>query len=52
MKKIYPHLIETGEKKFKLIACEIMFREACYILSQTHSIVDVVFMPNRNAQRS
>lgn len=45
MKKIYPQNIETGEKKFKLIACEIMFREACYILSQTPSIVDVVFMP-------
>jgi hypothetical protein len=31
--------------RFRLIACEIMYREVCYCLSQSRNIVDVVFMP-------
>ena len=30
--------------KIKLIACEVMFREICYLLSQTQNIIDVVFV--------
>jgi len=43
MEKAYPHHIELKEKKCKLIACEVMFREICFLLSQTHNVVDVVF---------
>lgn len=32
-------------KRFKLIACEIMFREICYCASQCKNIIDIVFMP-------
>ncbi len=32
-------------KRFKLITCEIFFREICFCLSQTKNIIDVVFMP-------
>jgi hypothetical protein len=44
MKKIFPHKIDHQQKRYKLIACEIMFREVCYLLSQTENVVDVVFM--------
>jgi hypothetical protein len=43
--KTYPHVIETKEKRYKLVACEIMFREVCYLLSQTHKVIDVTFLP-------
>jgi len=36
--------MNNSVKKCRLIACEIMFREVCYLLSQTHNIIDVVFM--------
>ncbi|MDR1611558.1 MAG: DUF1638 domain-containing protein [Planctomycetota bacterium] len=45
MNDIYPHMIKRQEKRYKLIACEIMFREICYLLSQTPKIVNVVFLP-------
>ncbi|MDR0426682.1 MAG: DUF1638 domain-containing protein [Clostridiales bacterium] len=43
MKERYPHTVKR-EKRYKLIACEIMFREVCYLLSQTPNVVDVVFL--------
>ncbi len=32
-------------KHFKLIACEIMFREVCYCASQSYNILDLQFLP-------
>jgi hypothetical protein len=32
-------------KHYKLIACEIMFRELCYCASQCKNIIDIQFMP-------
>jgi hypothetical protein len=32
-------------KRIKLIACDILFRELCHCAAQSHSIVDLVFMP-------
>lgn len=32
-------------KKYKLIACEILFREICYCASQSKNIIDITFMP-------
>ena len=32
-------------KRFKLIACEIMFREICFCASQSRNIIDIQFMP-------
>ena len=32
-------------RRFKLIACEIFFRELSYCISQSQNIIDVVFMP-------
>jgi len=34
-------------KRYKLIACEILFRELCYCASMSKNIVDVVFLPKR-----
>lgn len=44
MNNLYPHLIQTQEKRLLLVACEIMFREICYLLSQTHNVIDVIFL--------
>jgi len=35
----------TSQRRFKLIACEILFRELSYCISQSQNIIDVVFMP-------
>jgi hypothetical protein len=32
-------------RHYKLIACEIMFREICYCASQSRNIIDIQFMP-------
>lgn len=32
-------------RRFKLIACEILYREICYCVSQCRHIIDVVFLP-------
>lgn len=32
-------------KRYKLIACEVMFREVCYCASQCKNIIDITFMP-------
>jgi hypothetical protein len=32
-------------KHYKLIACEIMFREICYCAAQSRNIIDIQFMP-------
>lgn len=32
-------------KRFKLIACEVLFREICYCVSQCDNIIDIIFMP-------
>ena len=32
-------------KRYKVIACEIMFREVCLCASKSKNIVDTVFMP-------
>jgi hypothetical protein len=45
MERVYPHEIETGEERYKFICCEVMFREACWALSQTRKVVDAVFLP-------
>ena len=37
------HKTNKDPEKYKLIACEIFFREICYLLSQTHNVVDLVF---------
>lgn len=44
MDKMYPQVVTEQDKRYKLIACEIMFREVCYLLSQTHKVVDVAFL--------
>jgi len=32
-------------KRYKVISCEIMFREVCLCASKSKNIVDTVFMP-------
>lgn len=32
-------------KRFKVIACEIAFRELCFCASQANAVVDFTFMP-------
>src|SRR5512133_1820037 len=32
-------------QRYKLIACEILFREICYCAAQTQNIIDVTFLP-------
>lgn len=34
-------------KRYKLIACEILFREFCFCASMSHNVIDVVFLPKR-----
>ena len=34
-------------KRFKVIACEVAFRELCSCASQVHAIVDFTFMPRK-----
>ncbi len=34
----------SGRKRYKLIACEILFREVCFCVSQSKNIIDVDFM--------
>ncbi|MDR3076348.1 MAG: DUF1638 domain-containing protein, partial [Synergistaceae bacterium] len=36
-----------GKKKFHFIACEILFREACYCASKSRSVVDITFVPKK-----
>ena len=33
------------QKRYKLIACEILFRELCYCCVQTKNLIDVTFLP-------
>ena len=33
----------TGRKRLKLLACEIMYRELCLLVSQSENIIDVEF---------
>jgi len=35
----------NGKKRFKLISCEIMFREACLCAATSTDIIDITFMP-------
>lgn len=34
-------------KRYKLIACEILFRELCYCVATSKNIIDMVFLPKR-----
>ncbi len=34
-------------RRFKLITCEILYREICFCISQSKNLIDVVFMPKR-----
>jgi hypothetical protein len=31
--------------RYKLIACEVLFREVCHCAAQSHSLIDITFMP-------
>ena len=33
------------QKRYKLIACEIFFRELCYCCVQTENLIDITFLP-------
>jgi hypothetical protein len=33
------------QKRYKLIACEILFRELCYCCVQTKNLIDITFLP-------
>lgn len=35
----------NGSRHYRLIACEIMFREFCSCAAQSHNIIDITFMP-------
>ncbi len=32
-------------KRYKLISCEILYREVCYCVSQSRNVIDIKFMP-------
>jgi hypothetical protein len=35
----------NASRRYRLIACEIMFREFCYCAAQSRNIIDITFMP-------
>lgn len=37
--------MNEGTKKYKLIACEILFRELCYCSAHTKNLIDIEFLP-------
>jgi len=39
-----PTAIQTRQRKFKLIICDIMLREACFCIARSKNIIDPVFM--------
>jgi hypothetical protein len=36
--------VNVAPKRYKLLACEIVYREVCYCVSQTKNIIDISFM--------
>jgi len=39
------HLDDKSVRRYKIIACEILFREISYCAAQTNSVIDTIFLP-------
>ena len=38
-------MVMSKNKRYKLITCEILFREVCFCASKCNNIIDIIFMP-------